>query len=174
MELELESMTEAYVLSLGEAQFDSCPLSTCHALRSALPDAAPSQSRLKALLKEVSNRARLWNVLLLFVGRSAAELSPAPSGLLHLRETGRGQDGSGEGTDHGSHRVPLRLRVFPVRLSLPSELPRHPSARQVLHHRGRDCPLQSEPLRGREGVSLPAGDVARRGPIGEVGPTGRG
>ena len=137
MELELESMTEAYVLSLGEAQFDSCPLSTCHALRSALPDAAPSQSRLKALLKEVSNRARLWNVLLLFVGRSAAELSPAPSGLLHLRETGRGQDGSGEGADHGSNRLPLRLRVFPVRLSLPSELPRHPSARQVLHHRGR-------------------------------------
>ena len=89
-------------------------------------------------------------MLLLFVGRSAAELSPAPSGLLHLRETGRGQDGSGEGADHGSHRLPLRLRVFPVRLSVPSELPRHPSARCTTSRATRASGAHRRGTRGAE------------------------
>ena len=61
MELDLESMTETYVLSLEESQFYSCLLSTCDSLRSSVRDTL-SQTELKALLKEVSNRARLWNV----------------------------------------------------------------------------------------------------------------
>ena len=36
MELDLESMTETYVLSLEESQFDSCLLSTCHSLKNRI------------------------------------------------------------------------------------------------------------------------------------------
>ena len=47
MELDLESMTETYVLSLEESQFYSCLLSTCDSLRSSVRDTL-SQTELKA------------------------------------------------------------------------------------------------------------------------------
>ena len=36
MELDLESMTETYVLSLEESQFDSCLHSTCDSLKNRI------------------------------------------------------------------------------------------------------------------------------------------
>ena len=50
MELELESMTETYVLSRRVTASE------------ALSEDTPYQSELKTLLMVVSNRARLWNV----------------------------------------------------------------------------------------------------------------
>ena len=62
MELELELLTEAYTVSLGDSRYDSCPLVSCHALRGSLQPGTPSQTRLKALLREVRNKRADSNV----------------------------------------------------------------------------------------------------------------
>ena len=142
MELDPEQLTEAYSLSLGDSRYDSCQLTLCHALRGSLHEGAPTQTQLKALLREVATAARIGMPLIVCLGQTPAGVPPAAPGRLHLRATGRGPDGSPAGTADGPGGVSLRLRLLSVRLSFPAELPCHSATGQILHHGLRHCPVQ--------------------------------